>query len=133
MVDKSEMKPNEQGNLHLRCGSVAIDSENNLVIGTRSHHLIAMVGIKDCIIIHSDNFTLITPKDRVHEIRNFISRMSGGPGHEDFHEITFALLEHLSYQAQKPEPEKPTQVAEPPKTKKKKKKQGGRLATGALG
>ncbi|MFH1645789.1 MAG: mannose-1-phosphate guanylyltransferase, partial [Candidatus Omnitrophota bacterium] len=53
-------------------GNVVIsDAKDSVFIGNEKH-LIAAIGLKDIVVIHTDDATLICPKDKVQDVKNLV-------------------------------------------------------------
>ena len=52
--------------------SLNIDLKNSIVI-TDNKHLVATIGLKDLIIVNTDDATLVCSKDRAEEVRNIVA------------------------------------------------------------
>jgi mannose-1-phosphate guanylyltransferase len=53
--------------------SVAIDTENTLVVGGK--RLIAMIGLRDMVIVDTEDALLICPKDREQDVRAIVQQL----------------------------------------------------------
>ena len=58
-----------RGNI-LRGDIIDIGSENSTLIA--GHHVIATIGLKEMVVIDTPDATLISPKERVHEVREVV-------------------------------------------------------------
>lgn len=61
----------EQGN----CSQVpllAVDASGNVVIADRRDKIVALLGVKDLVVIETDDVLLVCPKDRDQEIRKLV-------------------------------------------------------------
>lgn len=52
----------------------AVDTENCIVIGSEGH-VVATVGLRDMIVVHTPDGTLVCPKDRAEEVREVVARL----------------------------------------------------------
>ncbi len=59
----------EQGNAAAGCRSLLMDCENTLVVSNRADHLVAGIGCRDMILIHTDKVTLICRADQAEQIK----------------------------------------------------------------
>ena len=62
-----------QGNV-VRGPHATIDTENCIVIGSEGH-LVATVGLRDMIVVHTPDGTLVCPKDRAEDVRQVVERL----------------------------------------------------------
>ena len=53
--------------------AVLEDSANNLVVST-GDHLVALLGVKDLVIVHTPDVTLVCPRDRAQDIKALLKR-----------------------------------------------------------
>jgi mannose-1-phosphate guanylyltransferase len=63
--------------------SVLVDAAGLLLSSSDPEHLIAVVGCQDLIVVHTDNATLVCPKDRAQEIKDLQGRILAEHG-EDY-------------------------------------------------
>jgi mannose-1-phosphate guanylyltransferase len=61
----------EQGNVAAAENVVALDSGRNVII-TEGDHLLALVGMDDCIVVHSDDATLVCNKSDSQRIKELV-------------------------------------------------------------
>jgi mannose-1-phosphate guanylyltransferase len=52
--------------------SAAVDTRGAVVISTDDGHLIATLGVRDLVIVHTRDATLVCPKDRTEELKALI-------------------------------------------------------------
>ena len=57
----------EHGNVHIGKESIAIDTQGTLLYGP--HRLIATIGLRDMIVVDTEDVLLICPKDRAQDVR----------------------------------------------------------------
>jgi mannose-1-phosphate guanylyltransferase len=62
----------EDGNV-VRGTHVGLDTHNCIIFGRE--HLIATVGVEDLIIVHTEDATLVCPKNRAEEVRGIVDRL----------------------------------------------------------
>lgn len=55
----------------------ALDAEGNIVLSRG--RLTALVGVRDLVVVHAGNATLVCPKERVSEIKKLLSRIAERP------------------------------------------------------
>jgi mannose-1-phosphate guanylyltransferase len=67
----------EDGNV-IRGEHTGVDTRNCIVISR--DHLVATVGIRDMIVVHTPDATLICPKDRAEEVRDLVRRLAESGG-----------------------------------------------------
>jgi mannose-1-phosphate guanylyltransferase len=61
-------EPGSAGNVTIAPHTVIVDGKDNIVV-SESDHLIAVMGLDDLIIVHSDDATLICPRGHEQQIR----------------------------------------------------------------
>jgi mannose-1-phosphate guanylyltransferase len=64
-------EPNENGTIVRMTDISEYDSKNNLVIGIDKH--IALVGVKDLVIVQTDKHLLVCSKDHVQDIKRILN------------------------------------------------------------
>ncbi len=62
----------ERGNLAINAKMLALDSDGCIVRGDDPKHLFALLGMKDVIVVHTEDATLIARKAREESVRNVI-------------------------------------------------------------
>ncbi|OHB72486.1 MAG: hypothetical protein A2W23_02820 [Planctomycetes bacterium RBG_16_43_13] len=67
-------KKDKSGNIAdgLTCG---IDNDNTIILSINTNHLIGAIGLKDVLIVHTDDATLICPKDRASDVKKLIEKI----------------------------------------------------------
>lgn len=55
-----------------------LEAKNNIVM-TDSGHLVAVFGADDLVVVHTENATLVCPRDRVAELRDLVRRIKERP------------------------------------------------------
>ncbi len=68
-------KKDERGNLAVGTKLLAVDSESCVVRGNDPNHLFALLGVKDLIVVQTENATLLTSKEREESVRNVIEAL----------------------------------------------------------
>jgi len=58
------------------------ESQNNIVVS--EHRLTALIGVRGMVVVHSDNATLICPKERAEEVKKLIRRIAERPDGEKY-------------------------------------------------
>ncbi len=58
------------------------ESQNNIVVS--ENRLTALIGVQGMVVVHSDNATLICPKDRAEEVKKLIRRIAERPDGEKY-------------------------------------------------
>jgi mannose-1-phosphate guanylyltransferase len=61
-------QPGEAGNVTIAPYSVILDGKNNIVV-SEADHLIAVLGLNDLVVVHSEDATLICPRGQEQRIR----------------------------------------------------------------
>ncbi|MFO7900912.1 MAG: mannose-1-phosphate guanyltransferase, partial [Planctomycetota bacterium] len=54
--------------------TVMLDSAGNIV-STSDDHLVATVGLEDCIIVHTPDATLVCPKGRANDVKKLVQEL----------------------------------------------------------
>ena len=62
-------EPDSAGNISIAANSIAVDSENNVLVSDSDHLLVAL-GVSDLVIVHSDDATLVCRRDQVQRIKD---------------------------------------------------------------
>jgi mannose-1-phosphate guanylyltransferase len=57
---------------------VGVETENSILVG-QPGHLLATMGVKDLIVVHSPDATLVCHKTRAQAVRQLVARLSGSP------------------------------------------------------
>ena len=55
--------------------SAAVDTRDCVIISSDDGHLIATLGLKDVVVVHTRDATLVCPKDRAEEIKKLVDRI----------------------------------------------------------
>ena len=66
--------PDSVGNVGVAENFVALDSSNNVFV-SEDDHLLAAVGLKDIVVVHSRDATLICRKKDVQRIKDLVGRL----------------------------------------------------------
>jgi mannose-1-phosphate guanylyltransferase len=78
----AETLPNDAQDNAVEAGmNVLIDSFNNIVISQDPDHLVALLGVSDMIVVHTEDATLVCPKtddQRVKELVDRVKEKTGG-------------------------------------------------------
>jgi mannose-1-phosphate guanylyltransferase len=70
----NHLPPDAAGNVALgKCE--ALDSANNVVVSRE--RLTALIGIRDLVVVHAGNATLICPKDRAQDVKAMVQHLRG--------------------------------------------------------
>lgn len=59
-----------------------MDSKNNIVIS--EERLTALIGVRGLVVVHSENATLICPRDRAEQVKKIIRRIEARPDGEKY-------------------------------------------------
>jgi mannose-1-phosphate guanylyltransferase len=62
-----------QGNVSR--GRVVIEQGRNNIVVTEDGHLVALLGLDECVVVHTRDATLVIPKSRCQEIKTLIKRL----------------------------------------------------------
>ncbi|WDC85024.1 mannose-6-phosphate isomerase [Caloramator sp. mosi_1] len=76
------LSKDENGNIIQNCECAVIDVKNTTIMGDK--RLIAAIGIKDMLIIDTDDVVLICPKDRAQSIKDLVKKISSSQEFEKF-------------------------------------------------
>ena len=63
----------ENGNVIYNIDSIAIDSQNNIIISQNDNHRLSILGINNMLIVITNNELLIMPKNRCQEIKKIVN------------------------------------------------------------
>lgn len=74
--------PAESSHTAASAALTLVDSERNLVVAKGRRHLVACLGCKDLVIVHTDDATLICPRDRAEELKKLYGAVLETYGHE---------------------------------------------------
>ena len=66
-------KPDSRGNI-LRGAALVEGGEDNIVFSD-SDHLVTVCGVDDLIVVHTDDATLICPKDKAQDIKKLVKKL----------------------------------------------------------
>jgi mannose-1-phosphate guanylyltransferase len=69
------------GNI-LRGNAVVLDGHGNIVIST-GDHLVSVMGISNCIVVHTGDVTMVCPRDRAQDIRLLVKQVAANPDWSD--------------------------------------------------
>lgn len=72
----------EDGNIISGCGASLLNVQNTTILGDK--RLISAIGVKDMLIVDTDDVVLVCPKDRYQEIKELVKRMSSQDEFERF-------------------------------------------------
>ena len=75
------VEADEQGNAALG-RHVLVDSEN-CIVRTDNDHLVALLGVRDCIVVHTDDATLVARRDDEESVRKIVALL-GEKGWEQY-------------------------------------------------
>jgi len=67
------LEPDEHGNVVVGGQHVGLATRDSFVYSTR--RLVATIGLKDMVIVDTDDALLICPKDRAQDVRNLVDRL----------------------------------------------------------
>jgi mannose-1-phosphate guanylyltransferase len=59
-----------------------MEAQNNIVIS--ENRLTALIGVRGLVVVHSDNATLICPKERAEEVKKILRRIAARPDGEKY-------------------------------------------------
>jgi mannose-1-phosphate guanylyltransferase len=73
----SLFKKDENGNVVRSTVCVSLDSNNNIVVGSKQNLRVSLLDVHDKVIVYTDKELLICDKSRVQDIKKLISKLSG--------------------------------------------------------
>lgn len=59
-----------------------MESQNNIVVS--ENRLTALIGVRGLVVVHSDNATMICPKDRAEDVKKLLRRIAARPDGEKY-------------------------------------------------
>jgi mannose-1-phosphate guanylyltransferase len=68
------LEPTADGHVQTQARVLHVGSKNTIVVGEQDH-LIATIGLQDCVIVHAPDATLICHKDHVQKIKDLVARL----------------------------------------------------------
>ncbi len=63
------------GNAVLAKVTSTIDSRNNVIISSQPDHLVALIGAEDLIVVHTNDATLVCPKNQAQKIKELVAKL----------------------------------------------------------
>ena len=60
--------------------TVLVDSEGNIVVSDDPEHLVATVGLRDTIIVHTRDVTMVCPKSSAERVKDLVARVHDAHG-----------------------------------------------------
>ncbi len=60
--------------------TVLVDSEGNIVVSDDPEHLVATVGLRDTIIVHTRDVTMVCPKGSAERVKDLVARVHDAHG-----------------------------------------------------
>jgi mannose-1-phosphate guanylyltransferase len=72
--------PDEDGNIH-KGKTWALDSQNNLIVSNQEH-TVALLGIRDTIVVHTNDATLVCSKARAQDIKKLVQELQSHPDYK---------------------------------------------------
>src|SRR5690606_12881268 len=73
-------QPDEEGNIH-KGKTWALDSQNNLIVSNQQH-TVALLGIRDLIVVHTPDATLVCSKARAQDIKKLVQELQAHPDYQ---------------------------------------------------
>jgi mannose-1-phosphate guanylyltransferase len=55
---------------------VLLDSRRNVVVSYEPAHLVATVGLSDCLVVHTADVTMVCPLDRAERVKDLLAEVS---------------------------------------------------------
>ena len=72
----------EKGNIVVAGHSELVDSKNNIIATEDERHLIAVVGLENMVVAHSNDATLVCPIDQAHRLKELLELIKNHEGEE---------------------------------------------------
>lgn len=79
LVLGSTLDSDEAGNA-TQAAAVLVDSSGNIVVSDQPEHLVAAVGLRDMIVIHTADATMICPKNSAEQVKQLVSAVQARLG-----------------------------------------------------
>ncbi|MBZ4664408.1 MAG: mannose-phosphate guanylyltransferase [Caloramator sp.] len=76
------LSKDENGNIIQNCEAAVMDVKNTTIMGDK--RLVAAIGIRDMLIIDTDDVILVCPKDRAQSIKDLVKKISSSEEFEKF-------------------------------------------------
>jgi len=76
------LEKDDAGNAASGCRSFFLDSNGRIAVSDVPGHLVAAIGCKDLVVIHSSNATLICPRDEAEKIKDLYAKIKEKFGEE---------------------------------------------------
>jgi len=70
-----------KGNI-IRGNAIVFEGSDNIVIGS-NEHLVTVMGLNNCIVVHTEDATMVCPRDRAQDIKNLVREVSLNPRWKD--------------------------------------------------
>jgi mannose-1-phosphate guanylyltransferase len=70
--------PHDASGNVIRGDAVVLDGSDNIVVASDGH-LVSVMGISNCIVVHTKDVTMVCPKDRAQDIRKLVAEVSRNP------------------------------------------------------
>jgi len=69
------IKRDADGNVMVAAQHALLDCRNNVVVTEDGGHLMAAIGMKDTVIVHGGDATLVCPADQCHRIKDLLDKL----------------------------------------------------------
>jgi mannose-1-phosphate guanylyltransferase len=74
--------PHDAAGNVIRGDAVVLEGSDNIVIGSEGH-LVSVIGISNCIVVHTKDVTMVCPKDRAQDIKKLVAEVARNPSWSD--------------------------------------------------
>jgi mannose-1-phosphate guanylyltransferase len=61
-----------------RGNALVVDGADNIVVGS-GEHLVSLLGVSGCIVVHTEDATMICPRERAQDIKLLVGELSKDP------------------------------------------------------
>jgi mannose-1-phosphate guanylyltransferase len=73
------LQPDSEGNrVGAQCKAVLVDAVNNLIVSDDPTHTVAVLGVKDLIVVHTGDATLVMPRDKAEQLKKLHAMVDEG-------------------------------------------------------
>jgi len=69
------VKPDSSDNIVTAATSSILESDNNIIITEDDGHMIALIGVKDLVVAHSPDATLVCSKDQTEKLKQLLEQI----------------------------------------------------------
>lgn len=69
------LSADDKGNVSTATHVELVDSHNNVVVSEDDNHLVALIGLKDVVVVHSPEATLVCHKSQAQLVKDLVARL----------------------------------------------------------